>query len=233
MKKTFLFLTLITLSSIHATEFNFAQELYSANPTKLETIDLITAYQNIATQIQDHDSTRLTKKFIRLLKNLHPICYENTDDSIKTMYQNLLEVAIQNTKISAIDYRSELPGLLDLYTASPFAKASGDEPEKIEQQELEETPEAEESPFAEASGDKPEPGLAEKLNDLSRNEVIGLLYSKNILNRVERIEDKVDSMYEKVSRIEILLSQLALEQDCVRSFPIDLTSLFDTDEGTE
>jgi len=228
MKNNLLLLTLITLGSIHAAEFNFAQSLYSANPTKLETFDLITAYQNISTQIQDHDSTRLTKKFIRLIKNLHPICYEHADNTIKALYKNLLEVAIQNTKISAIDYRSELPGLLDLYTmetgkssdeASVFAEATPDTSEDMEAQEEEPEPE--------------EPGLTEKLNDLSRNEVIGLLYSKNILNRVERIEDKVESMYEKVSRIEIMLSQIAIEQDYVRSLPIDLTTLFDADEGTE
>jgi len=143
MKKNTLYLALLltplTLYPSEETEetFNLSEELNkTANNTNTpERLDL---FQNMAQHITKADSTRLSKKLVKLIKNLHTLCYDDEDPAIKLSYKKLLETTIANEKLNALDYTGELSRLLFLYTPSTMdTVVEGDVREEILAEESE------------------------------------------------------------------------------------------------
>lgn len=197
-KKLLTLLLLTTAIPLSAENFNFSKEL---NETKdlSSSFDLIASYHNIIQQVTESDSTRLAKKLVKFIKNLHAICSEEEDIKIKFMYKKLLEQAIANDKLSSVDYVNELPLILEAY-------AEIEDPDKKE-------PEPDEEIWGDADPNNPdrpvEPEvkpehiikLCDDVKEINRNSVIPRLSLKKILNDIERLTRDFSAMQTEIARL--------------------------------
>lgn len=194
MTKKLLYIPLLCavfFSQVIATEFNFAQELRSTNDIT-DTLELIAAYQSISQQVQNEDSTRLAKKLVKLILNLHTICCDENDTKIRLGYKNLLEIAIANEKLSLVDYTSKLPTLLESYiTSEPIIEPEPSEPEPEE--EVVET-------SRKISLEEIEK-LYKQVASLNTQDISSILASRKIVTDLAKMTRDLKTMQTKISRL--------------------------------
>lgn len=247
-KKFILFLIFFVICSHSAHTFNLTQELKDMNQIT-DTFELIAGYQKIAKQVRVADSTRLSKKLVRIIKGLDIICQDQEDEKIKKAYLVLLNTALANEKLKSIDHENELDEITKLYLpkekkvkreANIKTKENEiDELSEIEiEKETEEIKEIEELIDREKIREelKLKISMALENNMISRSEIKKLLTLKKLTNHVDKLTNNIDTIdpaiqqiFRKLEYLEEIIKDETLEEHITRS----LTSLLDTDERTE
>lgn len=213
-----------------ANGFNFTQKLRNVQKIT-DTFELIISYQKTAKQVRPTDSTRLSKKFIRMITNLDFICRDHEEERIKKAYLGLLNTTLANTKLRSVDHENRLDELAKLYEPkyvqkAPIASDPAIEPEPTNQETLQETLE-EATPSKSSLKEQIEEALQKDL--MSRNEIIQLLTLKKLTKNVDKltnnvngIEPEIKKLFRKFQEIEELLKNETFEEQITRSLGIDL-----------
>lgn len=207
LRYTCLFLLCSSTIFAESEKFNLSQELNMTNNIE-DTFELISAYSNIIENVHKNTSTRLSKKLLKLVQNLHTICTVEEDNAVKIAYRNLLESAIANEKLTSIDYTNELPLLLESYEEfDPKNK------EKEGDEELwgDVVPDAEIVVAEDVDFYEKEPRISseqrEKLYgatpELNRNIIIPRLALRRIISETTKLTRDLGKMQKEIDRLAI------------------------------
>jgi hypothetical protein len=167
------------------TTFNLAQELNKVSETT-DPMVLVTTYNKIIPQIGPNESIRLSKKLVKLIKNLHTLCSVEKNVDLKLAYKTLLETAIANPKIAAVDYAKELAEILVIYMPkqkdtqeTPVVVAETPAPQDVDKQ-------------------KEKDLLKDKVKLLDRNSVFQTLAFRKIMLDITKLTNNLQTAQTKV-----------------------------------
>lgn len=250
--KTLLYLFLSMSITQIARPFNFTQELRNVQKIT-DTFELIASYQKIAKQVRTTDSTRLSKKFIRTIKNLDHVCQNHEEEKIKKAYLSLLNTSLTNEKLRGCDRANELSELTKIY--KPKISTPKETKEITQAQpKTEDTPQeiSHTERVAELTPTALKAHIEQALQDgsVNRNEIVRLLTLKKLTRQVDsltrnvnKIEPSIKQLFRKLQLIEELLKSETFEEHITKSLGLDYfteenleaesASFFDGDKRAE